>query len=76
MMEDNYMALKSNIIRGAWVAWSVKHLNLDLDFSSGHHLRAVKSTPTSGSVLGMDGACLRVSLSFCPFPPAKSSIIR
>jgi len=38
----------------AWVALSVKRATLD--FSSGHDLRVLRSSPKSGSVLGMEPA--------------------
>ena len=49
--------------RGTWVAQLFKYLTLDFD--SGHNLRVVRLSPTSGSSLGI-GACLRFSLSLCP----------
>ena len=39
---------------GAWVAKSVKHPTLD--FGSGHDIRIMRSSPTSGSALGMESA--------------------
>ena len=44
--------LKSKTNGGAWVAQSVKHRTLDL--SSGLALRVVSSSPTLGSMLGME----------------------
>ena len=40
--------------QGAWVAQSFKHLTLD--FGSGHDLRFVRSSPASGSALGVESA--------------------
>ena len=40
--------------RGTWVAQSVKQLTLG--FGSGHGLRVMRSSPTSGSMLGMECA--------------------
>jgi len=53
------MNKKINVCRGTWVAQSVKHPTLD--FSSGHDLRVMRSSPA--------GACLRFSLSLCCPPP-------
>ena len=39
---------------GSVVAQSVKHLTLD--FGSGHDLRVVRSSPASGSMLGIEPA--------------------
>ena len=39
-------------IQGTWVAQSVKHLTLDL--SSGLDLRVLSSSPTLGSMLGVE----------------------
>jgi len=41
-------------LRDAWVAQSVKHPTLD--FSSGHDLRFMISSPMSGSALSMEPA--------------------
>ena len=41
-------------MRGAWVGWSVKPLALD--FSLGHDLKVVRSSPTLGSVLSTESA--------------------
>ena len=41
----------------AWVAQSVKHLLLDL--SSGLDLRVLSSSPTLGSMLGMEPSLFR-----------------
>jgi len=38
--------------RGLWVAQSVKHPTLD--FGSGHDLGVLRSSPASGSALGVD----------------------
>ena len=45
---------KNKKMRGAWVAQSVEHLTLD--FGSGHDLRVVRSSPLSGSMLGVESA--------------------
>ena len=44
----------NRLVRGAWVAQSVKHPTFD--FCSGHDLRVMGSSPTSGSALGVDPA--------------------
>ena len=49
--------------RGAWVAQSVNHL--PFDFSSGHGLRVVKSSPASGSMGGRESS---LPLFLSPFP--------
>ena len=43
------VVIKSANSTSSWVAQSVKHQTLD--FGSGHDLRVVRSSPTSGSVL-------------------------
>ena len=50
--------------RGTWVAQLVNCMTLD--FSSGHYLRVVGSSSTSGSSLSAESAC--DSLSFFPLP--------
>jgi len=44
--------LKNSLMRGAWVAQSVRHLTLD--FGSGHDLRVMRSSPASGSAQAME----------------------
>ena len=39
---------------GAWVVQMVQYPTLD--FSSSHHLRVVRSSPTLGSMLGVEPA--------------------
>ena len=46
--------LKIKAYWGAWVAQLVKQLTLG--FSSGHDLRVMRLSPTSGSMLGMESA--------------------
>ena len=41
-------------LQGTWVTQLIKHLTLD--FSSGHNLRVVRSSPMSGSMLGVEPA--------------------
>ena len=54
--------------RAAWVAQSPKHLILD--FGSGHDLRVVRSSLTSGSMLGVESALDSLSPSpSIPLPP-------
>ena len=52
---------------GAWVAQSIEHLTLD--FSSGHVLTAMRSSPVSGSVLSVKSAWDSLPLSLCSLPP-------
>ena len=51
-----YFQLPLGIIltRGTWMAQSIKHPTLD--FGSGHDPRDVRSSPMSGSVLGIEPA--------------------
>ena len=42
----NYTKCSINIDMGTWVAQSVKHLTLD--FSSGHDVRVMRSSPMAG----------------------------
>ena len=51
---DNVNIFKNSRTEGAWVAQSVECLTLD--FSSGHDLRVVGSSPASGSVLSTEPA--------------------
>ena len=55
--------------RGTWVDQSVKHPTLD--FSLGHDLRVMRSSPTSGSTLGMEPA-QDSSSPYTPLPPTKA----
>lgn len=48
------LMIKMLLFRGAWVAQSGEYLTLD--YESGHDLRFVRSSPDSGSVLGMEPA--------------------
>ena len=60
----------SQNVKGAWVAHLVKHLTLD--FGSGHDLRVVRPSPTSGSARGMELLkILSLFLSLSPLPPTK-----
>ena len=47
-----YYFNSNTLPRGAWVAWSVKRLTLDL--GSGHDVTVMGSSPTSGSALSME----------------------
>ena len=47
-------SIKTIINGGTWVAQSIEHPALD--FSSGHDPRVVGSSPTLGSVVGMEPA--------------------
>ena len=62
------MAFKNHMVRGAWVAQSVKHLTVD--FGSGHDLKVwfMSSSPASGSIL-MEPAWDWLSPSFSAPPP-------
>ena len=44
----------NNAVRGAWGAQSIKCLTLD--FCSGHDLRVMRSSPTSGSTMSVEPA--------------------
>ena len=55
--------------RGALVAYSVKHLTLDL--GSGHDLRVVRLSSVMGSALGVESAWDSLSLSL-PLPSQLS----
>ena len=55
---------------GAWVIQSVKRPALD--FSSGHDLRVLRSSPTTGSALLMEPAYDSLSLSLRPYPDSLS----
>lgn len=46
--------MEKNEVEGAWVSQSVKHPTLD--FSSGHDLRIVRSSPVWHSVLDIEPA--------------------
>ena len=46
--------VKKFISKGAWVAQSVKHPTLD--FSPGHDLRGMGSSPYQGSMLSRESA--------------------
>ena len=60
-------ALKNLGKRGNWVAYVVKHPSLD--FSSGHDLRVVRSSPELGST--GHGGFLRFSLSHSLHPSSQ-----
>ena len=48
------LEIKADNFRSIWVAQSVEHPTHD--FSSGHDLRTVGSSPTSGSALSVEPA--------------------
>ena len=53
--------LKVNLSWGAWMAQSVRHLTVD--FTSGHDLMVLRSSPTLGSRLGVKPAYYSLSPS-------------
>ena len=53
---------------GLWESRSVEHP--DFGFSSGHDLRVMRSSPTSGSTLSGESAWVSLSFPFCPFLPS------
>ena len=57
--------IRNNLNGGIWVTQLVKHLTLD--FSVGHDLRVVRSSPVSGSALSKESALHSLSLSL-PLP--------
>ena len=48
------LSIKKKKSMGAWVSQSGKHLTLD--FSSGHDLGVLESSPASGSMLSRESA--------------------
>ena len=54
-------------MRGTWVAQSLACTILD--FGSGHDLTVVRLSPSWGSRLGMEPACLPLPASLPPPPP-------
>ena len=53
-----YSALKKDVIRGTWVAQSLKCLTLDL--SSGQELRVMSRSLALGPTLGVDSMRRRI----------------
>ena len=51
---SNYLMIKMDKNKDAWVAQSAKCPTLN--FGSGHDLRVVRSSPMSGSALGVEPA--------------------
>ena len=43
-------------------SWWLSRLSLTLDFGSGHDLRVLRSSPTSGSALSLESASLSLPL--------------
>ena len=64
----NFKLRKKNSSGGAWVAQWVDCPTLGLN--SGHDLRVVGSSPTSGSVLSGESDSLPLPVSL-PLPPSK-----
>ena len=54
MIKNKSIIIKKKKYGGTWVAQSVERLTLD--FGSGHDSRAVRSSPTLGSILSTEPA--------------------
>ena len=69
---EGFVAIKTFVTWGAWVARWVKHLALDL--GSGHDLKVCEIKPCIGLCVCQRGACLGFSLSLLPSLPLSLSL--